>query len=44
MVRKLKKFRKTLAKTSYYDMWDDEYLKEILEDDYDMVKNGIETP
>ena len=37
---KLKKFRKTLAKTSYYDMWDDEYLKEILEDDYDMIKTG----
>ena len=37
---KLKKFRKNLAKTSYYDMWDDEYLKEILEDDYDMIKTG----
>ncbi len=41
---KLRKFRENLAKTSYYDMWDSEYLKEILEDDYDMVKNGIETP
>jgi hypothetical protein len=41
---KLKKFRKNLARTSYYDMWDDEYLKEILEDDYNIVKNGIETP
>jgi hypothetical protein len=41
---KLHKFRQNLAKTSYYDLWDDEYLKEILENDYDMVKNGIETP
>jgi len=44
---KLRKFRENLAKTSYYDMWDDEYLKEILEDDYDIIKNpknGIETP
>jgi len=41
---KLRKFRENLAKTSYYDMWDDEYLKEILEDDYDIIKKGIETP
>ena len=41
---KLQKFRQNLAKTSYYEMWDDDYLKEILEDDYDMVKNGIATP
>lgn len=37
---KLKKFRENLAKTSYYDMWDENYLKEILEDDYDIVKKG----
>lgn len=43
-VEKLRKFREKLAKTSYYDMWDEEYLKEILEDDYEILKNGIETP
>lgn len=37
---KLRKFRENLAKTSYYDLWDDEYLKEILEDDYEIVKKG----
>ena len=37
---KLRFFRKKLAKTDYYSYWDDEYLKEILEDDYD----GIVTP
>jgi hypothetical protein len=36
---KLRKFRESLAKTSYYDLWDDEYLKEILEDDFDLIKN-----
>lgn len=36
---KLKKFREHLSKTSYYDLWDDEYLKEILEDDYDIIRN-----
>lgn len=36
---KLRKFRKNLAKTSYYDLWDDDYLKEILEDDYDIIKS-----
>jgi hypothetical protein len=41
---KLRKFRENLAKTSYYDMWDSEYLKEILEDDYDIIETGIETP
>lgn len=42
--KKLRKFREKLAKTSYYDLWDKEYLQEILEDDYDIIKNGIETP
>lgn len=37
---KLKKFRKKLKKTKYYDLWDDEYLKEILQDDYDDHKTG----
>jgi len=34
---KLRKFRENLAKTTYYDLWDDEYLREILEDDYDIL-------
>jgi len=42
--KKLRQLRKKLAKTSYYDQWDDAYLKEILEDDYNIIKNGIETP
>lgn len=41
---KLTQFRQKLAKTSYYDLWDDEYLKQILENDYNMIKHGIETP
>ena len=35
---KLRQFREKLAKTSYYDLWDEEYLKEILEDDYNVIK------
>ena len=30
-----------LAKTSYYDYWDENYLKEVLEDDYDLIKSKI---
>ena len=41
---KLRKFRENLAKTSYYDLWDENYLKEILDDDYDIIENGIATP
>ena len=41
---KLRTFRENLAKTSYYDMWDDEYLQEILEDDYDIMKNRDSNP
>lgn len=41
---KLRKFRENLAKTTYYDLWNKDYLKEILEDDYDIIQNGIETP
>jgi hypothetical protein len=37
---KLRKFREKLAKTSYYDLWDEEYLKEILADDYKNLKTG----
>lgn len=41
--QKLRKLREFLAKTDYYNLWDDDYLQEILDDDYDIV-NGIETP
>jgi hypothetical protein len=41
---KLRKFRKSLAKTTYYQMWDDQYLKEILEDDYDIVEKRDSNP
>ena len=41
---KLQDFRKKLARTSYYDMWNDEYLKEILEDDYSLVKSRDSNP
>jgi len=34
----LSKMRQILAKTEYYDLWDDEYLKKILEEDYEMVQ------
>lgn len=37
---KLRKFREKLAKTEYYSLWDAEYLKEILEDDYDLIDMG----
>ena len=41
---KLRKFRESLAKTSYYDLWDKEYLEEILEDDYDLIQNRDSNP
>jgi hypothetical protein len=41
---KLRQFREKLAKTGYYDLWDDEYLKEILEDEYDIIKTRDRTP
>ena len=34
----LTKMRQILAKTNYYDFWGDEYLKKILEEDYEMVQ------
>lgn len=40
----LRNFREKLAKTSYYDLWDEEYLKEILEDDYDIIKTRDRNP
>lgn len=38
---KLKKLRLNLAKTDYYKHWDDNYLKKILQDDYDIIKSMI---
>ena len=38
--KELKKIRENLTKTSYYDMWEDEYLKKILKDDYNFIKTG----
>lgn len=35
----LSKMRQILAKTEYYDLWNDDYLKKILEKDYEMVQN-----
>jgi len=37
---KLRKYREMLAKTNYYKMWDDEYLQEILEEDYNLLDKG----
>ncbi len=34
----LTKMRKILAKTEYYNFWDNEYLQKILEEDYEMVQ------
>ena len=42
--QKLRKFRETLAKTEYYNMWDDSYLREILEDDYDIIEKRDSNP
>lgn len=36
---KLRRFREKLAKTGYYDLWDKEYLQEILKDDIDLIDN-----
>ena len=41
---KLRKFRESLAKTDYYDLWDDKYLREILEDDYDIMEKRDSNP
>jgi len=41
---KLRRFRENLAKTDYYDLWDDDYLKEILEDDYDIIEKRDRNP
>ena len=42
--QKLRKFRENLAKTTYYDLWDKDYLKEILEDDYDIIEKRDSNP
>lgn len=36
---KLRKMREKVVKTGYYDLWDKEYLKEILKDDIDLIDN-----
>ena len=43
-IKKLQKFRKNLAKTTYYDLWNEDYLKEILEDDYDIIERRDRNP
>ena len=41
---KLRKFREILSKTNYYNYWSNDYLKEILEEDINLLDQGIETP
>ena len=38
--KELTEARKKLAKTNYYDYWDKNYLKEVLEDDYKHIDDG----
>ena len=40
--KELTNTRKKLAKTNYYNYWDKNYLKEVLEDDYKVVEIHIE--
>jgi hypothetical protein len=35
---KLKRYREILSKTNYYNYWSNDYLKEILEDDYKILE------
>lgn len=37
--QELRNFREKLSKTNYYDLWNTEYLKEILEYDYDLIEH-----
>jgi hypothetical protein len=37
---KLRKYREILVKTNYYDYWNNEYLQEILEEDYNLIDKG----
>mgnify|MGYP006266456391 CR=1 FL=1 len=42
--KKLRLYRQQLSKTGYYDLWNKDYLKEILDDDYDLVKTRDSNP
>ena len=37
--KELTEARKKLAKSNYYDYWDKNYLKEVLEDDYEIIND-----
>jgi hypothetical protein len=37
---KLRKYREILIKTNYYDYWNNDYLQEILEEDYNLIDKG----
>ena len=37
--KELTEARKKLAKTDYYNHWDKNYLKEVLEEDYEIIKD-----
>ena len=37
--KELTEARKKLAKTNYYDYWEKNYLKEVLEDDYGIIRD-----
>ena len=37
--KELRNFREKLSKTEYYALWDADYLKEILEYDYDLIEH-----
>ena len=39
-IEKLKKYREILIKTKYYDYWSNDYLQEILEEDYNLTNKG----
>jgi hypothetical protein len=41
---KLRKFREKLAKTDYYNHWDEEYLQEILENDIELLDSRDSNP
>lgn len=41
---KLRSYRQQLSKTKYYELWDEEYLKEILEDDYNIIETRDRNP
>jgi len=43
-IEKLRKYREILAKTNYYNYWSKDYLNEILQDDLNLLNQGIETP